>query len=270
MIEKTIYSQKGKIFYWISRHPEETAPVIVFLPGLTANHHLFDLQTEYFSSDFTVLVWDAPAHGKSRPYADFSYTYLAEELRRILATEKIEKAILVGQSAGGFVAQSFVSKYPYTAEGILMIGSCPYGTGYYSKSDISWLKRTKKIAGMFSDHKLRNIIVKMCSTTERGQENMRRMLEDYDKKELCNLMHLGFAGVIPEIRDIHISCPVWLTVGEKDRTGKVKKYNQRWHEKEGYPLYIIPGAAHNANVDAAEEMNRLIEDFIKSLRQERS
>lgn len=266
MREKTIYSQRGKIFYWISRHPDENAAAMVFLPGLTANHHLFDPQTEYFSSQFTVLTWDAPAHGKSRPYSDFSYTHLAEELRRILATEKIERAILVGQSAGGFVAQSFASKYPHAAEGILMIGSCPYGREYYSRSDLFWLRQTKRITGLYSDRRLRDTMAKMCGETQRGRENMRSMLEDYDKEELCSLMDLGFSGFIPEMGDAELLCPVWLAVGERDRTGKVKQYNRMWHEKEGYPLYMISNAAHNANVDNAEEVNRLLERFAESLR----
>ncbi|MCI8646657.1 MAG: alpha/beta hydrolase [Firmicutes bacterium] len=265
MIEKTIYSQRGKLYYWISRHPEKTAKTVAFLPGLTANHHLFDLQTEYFSADYTVLVWDPPAHGKSRPYRDFSYTHSAEELKRILATENLDRVVLAGQSAGGFVAQLFASKYPFAVDGLFLIGSCPFEPEYYSKSDLSWLKRTKWVTGMFSDRKLRDTMARMCGATEEGRENMRQMLEDYDKKELCSLMDLGFAGFILEMGDVEIKCPVWLVTGEKDKTGKVKKYNRLWHEKEGYPLHIISRAAHNANYDNAEEVNRLLEQFVKKL-----
>ena len=68
-----------------------------------------------------------------------------------------------------------------------------------------------------------------------------------------------------EMGDVEIKCPVWLVTGEKDKTGKVKKYNRLWHEKEGYPLHIISRAAHNANYDNAEEVNRLLEQFVKKL-----
>lgn len=262
MIEKKICSCRGNVYYWISRHPEKNAEVIFFLPGLTANHHLFDFQLDYFSAQFTVLVWDAPAHGKSRPYSNFSYSCLAEELKAILDTEKIEQIILVGQSAGGFVAQSFVSKYQSMVKGMLLIGTCPYGTGYYSKSDIFWLKQTEWMTRLFPDKMLRNIMAKMCGTSDIGRDNMLQMLEDYDKKELCHLMYLGFAGFIPEIRDLDILCPVCLIVGENDKTGKVRKYNDLWHKNTGIPLYIIKGAAHNTNVDKPKEVNQIIENFI--------
>lgn len=262
MIEKMICSCKGNVYYWISKHPEANAKVIFFLPGLTANHHLFDFQLEYFSTQFTVLAWDAPAHGKSRPYSEFSYSHLAEELKKILDTENIEQVILIGQSAGGFAAQSFAAKYQSMVKGILLIGTCPYGTGYYSKSDIFWLKQTEWMTSLFPDKMLRNIMAKMCGTTDISRENMLRMLNDYDKKELCHLMYLGFTGFIREIQDLNILCPVCLIVGENDKTGKVKKYNNLWHRNKGVPLYIIKGASHNANVDKPNEVNLIIESFI--------
>lgn len=263
-MEKKISSQRGDVYYWISRHPEKNAEAIFFLPGLTANHHLFDFQVDYFSARFTVLVWDAPAHGKSRPYSEFSYPYLAEELKAILDAEQIDQVILVGQSAGGFVAQSFVSNYQTMVKGMALIGTCPYGTGYYSKSDVFWLQQTEWMSRMVPDKMLRNTMAVMCSTSDIGRDTMLQMLRDYDKKELCHLMYLGFAGFLTEIRDLHIPCPVWLIVGENDRIGKVKKYNALWHKRTGYPLSIIHDAAHNANVDQPEQVNRIIERLADS------
>ena len=41
--------------------------------GLTASHKLFVNQVDYFEKEYNVIVWDAPAHGMSRPYNNFSY-----------------------------------------------------------------------------------------------------------------------------------------------------------------------------------------------------
>lgn len=263
MKEKYVESIRGKTYYWISKHQQ--AICLCFLPGLTANHHLFDQQVSYFKGKYSILTWDAPAHGKSRPYTDFTYSHLAEELKRILDTEDIKQVILIGQSAGGFVAQSFISRYPEMVKGLFTIGSCPYGTNYYSKSDLFWLKQTKWMFNLYPDKFLRSSIAKMCCTTNHGRKNMLEMLNDYSKTELCRLMYLGFAGFIPEICDLNITCPVELSVGENDHTGKVMHYNKMWHEQRGFPFHIIKNASHNANVDQAEEMNRLIYKFIKTI-----
>ena len=56
----------GQIHYWTAEAPGR--PWLVFLPGLTADRRLFDKQTQALSPRFNCLVWDAPAHGASRPF----------------------------------------------------------------------------------------------------------------------------------------------------------------------------------------------------------
>ena len=41
--------------------------------------------------------------------------------------------------------------------------------------------------------------------------------------------------------------------------------NKLWHKKEGLPLYIIKGAAHNANDDRPSQVNNLIKEFLQAL-----
>lgn len=263
MIEKSILSQRGRTYYWTN--DRKSAFSLVFLPGLTANHHLFDRQTEVFSQQYSILVWDAPAHGKSRPYQDFSYANAAEELKSILDIEGITRVVLIGQSAGGFVAQSFYKKYADMVAGMFTIGTCPYSPCYYSKSDLFWLRQTKWMFRLYPDGMLQKAMAKMCGRTRHARENMLAMLADYTKDELCQLMYIGFAGFIPEISEMHIQCPMWLLVGQHDKTGKVMAYNKMCHEREGFPLYIIEGAAHNANDDQPQRVNELLTAFLQAL-----
>ena len=265
MLKKTITSPRGNVYYKILRSSNKDAKVIFFLLGLTANHHLFDFQMEYFSKKYTVLVWDAPAHGQSRPYKNYSYSNFSEDLKAILENEKIKKIILVAQSAGEFTAQSFMAKYPDKVWGMVLIGSSPYGKQYYTKSDLFWLRQTKWTVKLFPDKMLRNITARLCGKTKITRKNMLIMLDDYNKKELRQLISLGFVSLIPEIREIKMSCPTCLIIGKQDETGKVKKYNKMWHECEGHPLHIIKNARHNANVDQVNEVNGIIEDFIAQI-----
>lgn len=65
MVEKTYATPRGVIHYWISDAIENEQRTMVFLPGLTADHRLFDKQIEYFEGRENVLVWDAPGHAAS-------------------------------------------------------------------------------------------------------------------------------------------------------------------------------------------------------------
>ena len=68
MIEKTYKTEYGKIHYWINNKSRNTDIELVFLPGLTADHRLFDRQIEYFEEEYSIFVWDAPGHNKSYPF----------------------------------------------------------------------------------------------------------------------------------------------------------------------------------------------------------
>ena len=61
MKESTYQTPCGTIHYWSSILRLDTT-TLVFLPGLTADHRLFDKQVEYFDGKYNIIVWDAPAH----------------------------------------------------------------------------------------------------------------------------------------------------------------------------------------------------------------
>ena len=45
--------------------------------------------------------------------------------------------------------------------------------------------------------------------------------------------------------------------------GSTKRYNRAWHKKSNLPIHWIEGAGHNANTDCPEEVNKIIEEFLK-------
>jgi len=260
--EKYISSELGKTYYWTTKCDSDVT--LVFLPGLTANHTLFEKQIEAFEGKYNIIVWDCPAHGKSRPYAEFSYANISAEMKSILDTENVEQAIFIGQSLGGMIAQYFVNRYPSMAKGLVAIDSAPFGD-YYSKSDLFWLEQLEWMCKLFPDKMLRESMAKMCGTTTYTREKMMKMIADYSKNELCHLMYIGEAAFIPENMKMELPCAVLLLLGEKDKVGKVASYNKKWAQNTNYPLHIIPGAAHNSNEDSPEKVNELIEDFIRTL-----
>jgi pimeloyl-ACP methyl ester carboxylesterase len=165
---------------------------------------------------------------------------------------------------GGFLTQSVIKRYPDLVSGFVSIDSCPYGLQYYSKSDIWWLKQVEWMAKLFPHGTLKKAIARQCTLTKAGYDNMISMLEPFRKNELCHLMGLGYASFIEDNCNLEIKCPAVLIVGEKDRTGKVKKYNEQWKQNTGFQLEIVKEAAHNSNVDQPDQVNKIIDTFIRS------
>ena len=117
MIERTFQTPCGTIHYWISQKAEHSAPQLVFLPGLTADHRLFDRQIEYFEGKYPLFVWDAPGHTASWPF-DLTFTLAdkAKWLDAILTEEGFDKPVIIGQSMGGYVGQMFAQLFPEIVE----------------------------------------------------------------------------------------------------------------------------------------------------------
>lgn len=269
MDRKTYETKSGTVVYWVDSAAGSYAAWLVFLPGLTADHTLFDAQTSYFSGKANCLVWDAPAHGESRPYPlDFTMDDLAHTLHAILGVEGIERPVLVGQSLGGYVAQAHVDLYPGQAAGFIAIDSAPLKRKYYPAWEVRALRHTKGMYQAIPWALLKPWGAWGATTTRRGRANMRSFMEGYAKQEYVDLAAHGFrmlADAVEAERAYNIDCPALLLCGEKDRAGDVRPFNRRWTAGEGIPLVWVPRAGHNSNVDAPEFVNAQIEAFVASL-----
>lgn len=260
----------GPVCYWVDATAGPDAPWLVFLPGLTANHTLFDAQMAHFSGAANCLVWDAPAHGESRPYPlDFSMDDYARILHDILQVECVNQPVLVGQSLGGYVAQAYLDLFPGEAAGFVSIDSAPLKRRYYPTWEVKFLRHTK---GMYLS--IPWVLLKPwgawgAATTKRGRDNMRSFMDSYTKREYCDLAAHGYrmlADAVEAERPYELGVPALLLCGEKDHAGDVKVFNRRWTRGEDIPLVWVPDAGHNANVNNPAFVNEQLERFIATLR----
>lgn len=266
MIERNIHSPRGTVYYWTNERGFPQEPAIVFCHGLTADHTLFDRQVELLAVEFKLITWDFPLHGKSRPYKDFTYANVNEELSAILRQENIEKVVLVGQSAGGFIAQSFIAEHKNKVIGFIGIGTTPFGKIYYKKSELFWIKHYSAIAGLYPFSYYCKAAAKAAAKTEEARENMHHALTRLGRRGMMEAASAVYREFLKIEHEVPFRCPVLLTYGEYDNTGYVKKYNNRWAERTGLPLKIISDASHNANYDNFAEFNDLLISFVQSIK----
>jgi len=140
MTEKIFHTKLGDIHYRIGKSSGDRL-WLAFLPGLTADFHLFDKQIEYFEGRYNCFVWDAPAHGSSRPFKlEFYMDELTVYLYDIFQREGIDRPFLVGQSMGGYIAQAYIKRFPGTVQGFVSIDSAPLSRSYFFRLGAGALK----------------------------------------------------------------------------------------------------------------------------------
>lgn len=270
MIEKTYETESGIIHYWISMIDTDGL-TLVFLPGLTADHRLFEKQIEYFRDKYNAFVWDAPGHAASWPFKlDFSLPDKARWLNEILEKENIRRPVIVGQSMGGFVGQAFAELFPDKLKGFVAIDSTPLQRKYIKDGELWILKSMRSTYHRFPWEFLVKLATDGVATSDYGRNLMREMMMVYegDKKRYAQLTGHGFK-IIAEGMEADlpylIKCPALLICGEEDRVGYCLRLNKEWHEDTGIPLEWIADAGHNSNTDKPEIVNQVLESFVKGI-----
>jgi pimeloyl-ACP methyl ester carboxylesterase len=259
----------GVIHYWVDKL-EGDVVTLVLLPGLTADHRLFEKQVEYFKGLYNLFVWEAPTHASSWPFKfDFSLMDKARWLNEIIEQEELSRLVIIGQSMGGYVGQMFSELYPEKLHGFISIDSAPLQRKYITNLELWLLKRMEPIYRWIPWKLLVKWGTKGVAKSEYGRTLMYEMMMGYDgeQRRYAKLAGHGFkilAEAMEKDLPYAIKCPALLICGEKDEAGSCIRYNKAWHKRSGIRLEWIKGAGHNSNTDKPEVVNRLIEEFVRN------
>lgn len=268
--ERTYQTPQGVIHYWVNAF-DTTRRTLVFLPGLTADHTLFEEQIAAFGAKYNVFVWDAPGHAQSRPFVlNFSLEQEAKWLGAILDQYIADSSapVLVGQSKGGMLAQKYLSLYPSRVAGIVSVDSMPLEGKYLSRAELWMVKHVEPFFYLYTWRMLKRAMTNACAKTPPAREAMAKMFSPYTWVEYCRLAGFGFR-ILGEAEEEQTTplpkCPILLLIGDEDKVGACQRVCKEWARNEELPLVIVPNARHNSNGDNPEFVNRHIEQFVQSI-----
>lgn len=271
MTEQIYGTSCGDIHYWINKESINSELQLVFLPGLTADHRLFEKQIKYFEGKYPVFVWDAPGHASSWPFRfDFNLMDKARWLDEILVKEGFDHPVIIGQSMGGYVGQAYAQLYPEKLKGFVSVDSAPLQRRYVTAAKIWLLKRMEPVYRHYPWKSLLKTGTNGVASSNYGRKIIHEMMMTYDgdQKRYAKISGHGFR-ILAEAMEANlpyeIKCPALLICGEKDHAGSCIRYNKAWHKNTGIPIEWIKDAGHNSNTDAPEIVNRLIEELVKKL-----
>ena len=270
MIEKIYETPSGIIHYWMNDAVESSQTALIFLPGLTADHRLFEKQIEYFKDTYRVLVWDAPGHASSYPFKlNFSLFDMAKWLDRIFVKERIENPILIGQSMGGYVGQVYAQLFPEKLKGLVTIDSPSLQRNYYTAMELWLLKNMEAIYRIYPWKFILKSGPKSVSTTDYGRKLMYDMMMVYDGNQeryacLTGYGYKIFSEAVEKKLPYEVKCPQLVICGKEDRAGSCIRYLKAYERNTGKSVQWIDKAGHNSNTDQPDTVNRLIDEFLNN------
>jgi pimeloyl-ACP methyl ester carboxylesterase len=261
-IQEHVLERDGcPVHYWLAG--PEGAPLVVLTHGATADHRMFDPQLGAVARDYRVLVWDVRGHGRSQPIgSSFSIAQAVEDLLAILDRVGCEKAALVGQSMGAYIAQELVFSHPERVAALAVVGGVCI-TFKLSRLEQLALRSSPALFRLWPHTSLRRAIGRASSIRPEVQEYIFEAAGQISKVDFSKIWS-GVASCIHYEPGYRIEQPVLLTHGEFDGTGNIKKDAPRWAARDPQVRYVvIPEAGHVANMDNPAFFNPLLMGFLQ-------
>lgn len=97
---------------------------LVLLHGFMENLSIWSDMETHLSKDFTLLKIDLPGHGKSDILAEVhTMELMADEVKKVIDHENLEKFHLLGHSMGGYTSLAFAEKFPENLKSLTLFFS---------------------------------------------------------------------------------------------------------------------------------------------------
>lgn len=242
---------------------------LIFIHGFPFNKKMWKKQLSALKETHRCIAYDVRGHGESeRGVAQFSIPQFADDLFFFMDALKIEKALIVGLSMGGYIALHAIEKQPGRIAGLVLCD-----TQCAADSDEAREKRKKTIAfiqknglAVYAEESLKNLFAPASFTTKKDEvtfikntilktpaENICFTLQALaDRKETCSSL--------PQIK-----VPVYILVGKEDKITSPEVARKMQALINDSSLHIIEGAGHLSNLENPEEFNKQLKTFLTGI-----
>lgn len=241
---------------------------LVFLHGIGGDRRAFDGQLERFGSGARVLAWDMPGYGESPPLDPMTFAGLAESLLALLDARGVERAVVVGHSMGGMVAQELVARRPERVAALVLYSTSPaFGgpAGDWQRRFLAERLRpldegktpadiaAELIAGMVGEgadpRGLERALACMSSVPAATYRAALHCLVTFDRR-----------GSLAAIR-----CPTLALAGERDRVASPAVVERMARAIPAAIHRVLPGAGHLAHLERPALFDAEIAAFLDAL-----
>lgn len=242
-------------------HRAGSGPTLVFVHGFTTTSDFWREQPEAFSSDYQVIRINLPGHGASSSPKDRPYTIDAfvKDVLTIFDRLAIHKAVLIGLSMGGTIAQRFALAYPDRLEALVLVGATAHGLG----ADVDAANVHKAIDELGIIKASQRVIERSFSpvtprqTIEFAKAEVVQTPEFVARQAITSLNESDYRSELHRIQ-----MPTLIIVGKDDIITPPEESRVLANGIAGSSLEIIPQAGHFPMLEQPETFNRLLKNFL--------
>ena len=238
-----------RIYYEIAGD-RSGAPPLLLSHGFSASARMWEPNVPALSADRQVITWDLRGHARSEAPDDpgaYTEALAIEDMLALLDTAGAERAVLGGQSLGGFLSLAFHVRHPERVAGLVLVDT---GPGYRrDEARAGWNAHCEQIAAGLDRDGLAGL-----ST---GAEVANAAHRDARGLALAarGIMAQHDATVIESLPSIRV--PVLIVVGAEDAPF-LAAADAMAAKIPGATKVVLDRAGHAANLDQPDEFNRAV------------
>ena len=221
-----------------------------------------------------VGLWDYRGHGKSGvPASIDAYTMdqVVSDLGRVLDwLAPDEPVVLAGLSFGGLASLHFTVAHADRVRALVLIGS---GPGFKNaEAAAEWAARSERTASYIESKGFTAFVSGKAAPTCIGRDPelpaAKAAAAGIEAQDTFGVAAFGrhVTGLAPSVIDelAGIDRPALVAVGEEDK-GFLRAAEVMASKLPRANHQVIPGAGHILNIEAADEFNRLVLEFLGGL-----
>jgi len=242
---------------------------LIFIHGFPFNKQMWEKQLSVLNETHRCIAYDVRGHGDSERGADqFSIPQFADDLFSFMDALKIEKALIVGLSMGGYIALQAIQNQPARIAGLALCD-----TQCAADSDEAREKRKKTIAfiqknglSVYAEESLKNLFAPASFHDKKDEVTfIKNTILKTPAENICLTLQ-ALADRIETCSSLaQITVPVCILVGKEDKitTPEVARKMQALIDHSS--LHIIEGAGHLSNLENPEQFNTHLKTFLAML-----
>ncbi|MBN8655629.1 MAG: alpha/beta fold hydrolase [Anaerolineae bacterium] len=245
--------------------------LLVLISGLGYSSWQWHKMVPLLAEHFQVITFDNRGVGQSdKPAGPYTAGMLAQDTVGLLDALNIEKAIIVGHSMGGFIAQALALDFPQRVEKLILCS-----TNFGGPNHVPVTPEAMKVLTDVSSDALTRFKNGLAVSTAPGwSEKNPEMIETWIQWRVANpiepvhyqaQMAIGL-GLMPEAAAFEnklprLNVPTLILFGAHDKVVPPANADLLAQKIAGSTVVIFPDAGHFFPIEIAEAASRAITDF---------
>ncbi len=237
-----------KYYYKISKRAPQDGVAAICLHGSGADGIVWSYQVSRLSKQFRIIVPDLPGHGKSGGEPLASVEEYTGWLERFRSEMNLASFFLMGHSFGGAIIQQYTRTHPERVHGLVLAGT---GAGF----KLSRMYRRMHEQGLDIEKEL-----KASNIPDFFRTAYELVKLNGDGSLHADLMAAGRFDSTAWVSSI--KQPAMVVWGSQDRITPRELPEELSRSLPNSELRVIDGAGHLVMVDARDEFNRVVMEFM--------